>query len=120
MKTYHKICISCPAGCHLDISVDDNGEINVAGNTCPRGKTYGINEITNPRRVFTAVVKAKGNNRSFVPVKSTAAIPMEKIQKLLSLLNQIEVDLPIKIGDVIIENFENLNINIIACNDVNI
>ena len=71
MKNYHKICISCPAGCHLDIAVDDNGQINIAGNTCPKGKTYGINEITNPKRVVTAVVKAKGDNRTFVPVKSS-------------------------------------------------
>ena len=120
MKNYHKICISCPAGCHLDIVVDDAGQIDITGNTCPRGKTYGINEITNPRRVVTSVVKAQGANRIFVPVKSTAAIPMEKIEALLTTLNQMEVTLPIKIGDVIIENFDNLNINIIACNDVNI
>ena len=120
MKNYHKICISCPAGCHLDIAVDDNGQINIAGNTCPKGKIYGINEITNPKRVVTAVVKAKGDNRTFVPVKSSAAIPMEKIEKLLSTLNQMEVALPVNIGDVIVENFDNLNINIVACNDVNI
>ena len=31
------ICIMCPKGCHL--TVDD--ELNVTGNTCPRGVTYG-------------------------------------------------------------------------------
>ena len=28
------ICIECPKGCHL--SIDDN--LNVTGNSCPRGK----------------------------------------------------------------------------------
>jgi CxxC motif-containing protein len=51
------ICIECPKGCHLKI--DD--ELNVTGNTCPRGKKYAINEVTCPKRVITstAVIKSK-------------------------------------------------------------
>ena len=41
-------CIICPRGCLL--KVDDN--MNVTGNTCPRGKDYAISELTNPVRTI--------------------------------------------------------------------
>ena len=48
------ICIECPKGCRL--KVDD--EMNVTGNTCIRGKTYAINELTCPKRVITSTPKS--------------------------------------------------------------
>ena len=38
------ICIVCPRGCH--IKVDKQNAIS--GNSCKRGETYVINELTNP------------------------------------------------------------------------
>ena len=46
------VCIECPKGCRL--KVDD--DMNVTGNTCPRGKVYAINEMTCPKRVITSTV----------------------------------------------------------------
>ena len=37
------------------LEVDEN--LNVTGNTCPRGKTYGIAEVTNPTRMITSTVR---------------------------------------------------------------
>ena len=51
-----RICINCPAGCHLTITRQDDGSFEVTGNTCPRGRAYGISEVTDPRRVVTASV----------------------------------------------------------------
>ncbi len=41
------ICINCPRGCHLEVTQED-GEIKVSGNACPRGYTYAYNEMTAP------------------------------------------------------------------------
>ena len=43
-------CIVCPRGCRL--KVDD--QMNVAGNSCPRGKIYAINELTTVYRKDTS------------------------------------------------------------------
>ena len=37
------ICINCPRGCHLEVTQED-GEIKVSGNACPRGYTYAYND----------------------------------------------------------------------------
>ena len=47
------ICIMCPKGCRLN--VDD--DLNLTGNGCIRGITYGKQEITDPRRYLTSTVK---------------------------------------------------------------
>ena len=46
------ICITCPKGCHL--SVDEDNGYAVTGNSCPRGISYGQNELLHPVRVVTS------------------------------------------------------------------
>ena len=41
-------CIVCPRGCRL--TIDDN--LNVTGNSCPRGAQYAKDEMTNPKRMI--------------------------------------------------------------------
>lgn len=50
------ICISCPMGCHLTVDDSDKNDIKVSGNTCPRGRIYGINEVTAPKRMVTSLM----------------------------------------------------------------
>ena len=41
-------CIVCPRGCRLKIDDD----LNVTGNSCPRGAQYAKDELTNPKRTM--------------------------------------------------------------------
>ena len=52
MRKTEKICIGCPAGCHLEITVREDGSLQIAGNTCRRGIAYAENEMRDPRRVL--------------------------------------------------------------------
>ena len=47
------ICINCPMGCRLTVDDADKANITVTGNTCPRGVTYAVNEVTAPKRMVT-------------------------------------------------------------------
>ena len=113
MEKFHKICISCPAGCHLEI-VRNGEEISVSGNTCPRGASYARQELTDPRRVVTAVVFAQSEKRICIPVKTSAPVPMAQIPGLLKKLYALKVALPVQIGDVILKNFNDLGIDVVA------
>ena len=69
------VCIVCPNGCALKISVDDNGAVtNVAGNQCARGKTYAETEITCPVRTLTALVRVEDGEFAMCPVRSNKTI----------------------------------------------
>nr|MCR5492023.1 DUF1667 domain-containing protein [Bacilli bacterium] len=63
-------CIICPRGCHL--KVDD--EMNVTGNSCPRGAAYAKQELTNPTRTITSTVKCDSKVLSVCPVKTKDAV----------------------------------------------
>lgn len=104
------ICIECPKGCHL--SIDD--DLNVTGNSCPRGKQYAINEVTCPKRVITTTVILKSKHLSRLPVMSEQAIPKEKMFEVMKALENVVVKAPIKCRDVIVENICDTNVNIIA------
>lgn len=117
MDVVKKICINCPAGCHLEI-IDGKDGISVSGNRCPRGVKYAENELRNPCRVVTATVLADAPQRCCVPVKSSAPVPMALIGTLLEKLSEIKVKAPICIGDRIIENYNGLGIDIVATGEL--
>ncbi len=104
------ICIECPKGCHL--KVDD--ELNVTGNTCPRGLKYAINEITCPKRVITSTVVIKSKLVSRLPVMSENELPKEKMFDVVNEIAKIRLEAPVKCRDVIIENVCGTGVNIIA------
>jgi len=110
------ICIACPRGCHL--KVDD--DLNVTGNLCIRGETYGKSEVTNPVRIITSTVKIKSNLINRLPIKTDKPIPKDKIFDVMKIINDLEVKIPIKINDILISNILSLGVNIVATRSIGI
>ncbi len=109
------ICISCPQGCHLAVEFDEkNGDCMTAGNRCPRGAVYAKQELTDPRRVVTAVVKTDDPENPFVPVRTDKPFPRAGIPALLNRLYRMTVTTPVKCGETVLENVENTQINVVA------
>jgi CxxC motif-containing protein len=104
------ICIVCPRGCH--VSVDE--DMNITGNQCPRGKTYVENEMTAPTRILTTTVRTIFEDQPRISCKTDNPIPKELIFEAMKVINHIVVDREISIGDILIENILNTNVNIIA------
>ncbi len=112
------ICISCPMGCHLRVDDSNKDDIKVEGNTCPRGKIYGINEVTHPKRMVTSNVFVDNGEFSVVSVKTCEAIPKEMIFDVLREISKIRLKAPVKIGDIVIKNVLNTNVDIVATKNV--
>ena len=93
-------CIVCPIGCALTVS-DEDGEMKVSGNTCPRGAVYGKNEVTNPTRTLTTTVRVGNREKTVVAVKSDRPIPKGMLFDAMNEINKIRAEAPIKIGDVL-------------------
>ena len=51
MEEKNLICICCPLGCPLTVTLENGEVVSVTGNTCPRGAAYGRREVTNPTRI---------------------------------------------------------------------
>lgn len=108
------ICIVCPRGCHLE--VDDQG--NVTGNTCPRGKQYALNEISNPTRMITSTVAIASEELRRLPVMTSAPIPKGRIFDVMAEINKVRAKAPVHIDDIVIENVLGLGVDIIATRNI--
>ena len=117
MKTMEKrelICIGCPLGCMLTVEMNDGAVVNVTGNTCPRGKVYAEKEVTNPTRIVTSSVRVKGGDRVSVSCKTKSDIPKSKIFDVARALRDVEVQAPVAIGDVLVEDVAGTGVQIVA------
>ena len=95
-------CINCPMGCELTVEVEDGKVVSVSGNTCKRGELYAESEISDPTRtVTTTIISAEGVP---VPVKTAQPIPKGMIFECTAAIKAAEVHLPVKVGQVIIED----------------
>ena len=107
------ICINCPKGCELEVTQAEDGTVTVTGHTCPRGEAYGRSKLVNPTRMVTGLVRVAGMRKP-LPVKTKSPIPKGKIDAVLFALHQATVQLPVKIGDVIIPDAAGTGIDVVA------
>ena len=112
MKT-NVTCISCPLGCQMVVEEKD-GKYTVTGNTCKNGEKYGIEEVTNPKRVIPTTVVINGALMARLPVKTADAVPKGKIFDVMKEIDKIVVDAPVKMGDVIIKDVLGTGVDVVA------
>jgi CxxC motif-containing protein len=106
------ICICCPRGCNLTAEIEDGKVVSVSGNSCKRGETYAVSEVTAPVRMVTTTIRtAEGVS---VPVKTAQPIPKDKIFDCMEAIKAVTLHLPVKMGDVVLENAAGTGVSVIA------
>ena len=104
------ICIVCPNGCRIEVG--DSGDI--MGYRCERGREYAQAELTNPTRVLTSTVRMTGGAHRRCPVKTDGPIPKGLLMEAMELLCCVDLQAPIECGQIIVENFLGMDVNLIA------
>jgi len=107
------ICISCPLGCHLSVTLDGGQVTDVEGNLCKRGIQYAEDECLNPMRFLTTTVKVQGSSVPLA-VRSSAVVPKAELMRAVEQLKKITVNPPVRVGDILFSDFLGLNADIIA------
>ena len=128
--TKELICIACPRGCALTVTIDDaTNIIEVSGNSCPKGISYGKQEVLCPMRTLTTTVACKqfrrnGETTGFsepefirLPVKTGCEIPLEEMTSMIEKIRTITASAPVRYGDCLAQlTAENgMKIPILAC-----
>ena len=111
------ICINCPRGCNLET---DTKSLSITGNFCPKGEEYAKNEITLPKRTVTSTILVNNGKDKLVSCKTSKPIDKDKIFLVMKEINSINISAPIKIGDILIKNILNTDVNIIATKNVEV
>jgi CxxC motif-containing protein len=108
------ICVSCPVGCTLSVTLEGAEVVKVEGNQCPRGETYAVAEVRNPVRVFTSTVRVEGGALPVCPVRSRRPIPLDKVFDVARELARVKLVAPVEIGQVIIADVCGTGVDIVA------
>ena len=112
------ICIGCPLGCPLTVTIENNEVTAVTGNTCPKGDAYARKEVTNPTRIVTSTVVVEGGAAPIVSCKTAADIPKRKIFDVTNALKDVVAKAPIAIGDVLLSDAAGTGVDIVATKNV--
>lgn len=116
MGSRDMVCIVCPVGCHMKISEDNDREsgYRVEGANCKRGEAYAIKELINPTRLLTSTIKINGASLPRLPVRTDNEIPKDKIFEVMEIINNIELQAPVKMGQILEADILGLGVNIIS------
>lgn len=117
METRNLICIGCPLGCPVTVTMDGD-DINVTGNTCPRGADYAKKEVLSPTRIVTSSIRVNDGTIARVSVKTKSDIPKSKIFDVMKEIQAVRVDAPVTLGQVLIEDCAGTGVEIIATKTV--
>ena len=71
-------------------------------------------------RVLTTTIAVSGGDEALLPVRTAEAIPLALHAQAMNLIRGLVVNAPIRIGDVVLENLPDTNINLIASIDIDL
>lgn len=105
------ICIRCPMGCEMDVSMVDN-RIKVTGNVCKLGRQYAEDELTRPSRIVTSTVRVKDGEHPLVPVWTNGPVPKNRIPEIMEVLRSVEIEAPVDVHQVVVKDILGLGVDV--------
>lgn len=111
-------CIVCPNGCEIEAEYEGTQVRSIAGNLCPKGRDYVVQELLDPRRTIATSVRVLDGTMPLASVRLTHAIPKDRIFDAMGEINRQTLAAPVRIGDVVIKNILGLDSDVIVTRNV--
>ena len=113
------VCLVCPLACHIKLILDEKGNVEkIVGARCSKGEEYALKEYRSPERVLTATVRTNKASHPLLSVRTNRPIPKKLLRQCMSLLAEVKVDGPVKMGEVILHNILNTGVDVIATQEI--
>ena len=114
MEQKELVCVNCPKGCRITVTLEDGKVKEIRGFSCDKGKQYAAQETTRPMRILTTTVRIEGARLRVLPVITDKEIPLDQMSEAMDQVRKITVQAPIKVNDVIIADFLGTDANLVA------
>ena len=118
LRIQEVICVQCPENCSITVRMRDKEIIDIKNAKCERGKEFSVKEVTSPVRDFFTTVRVKQGKIPVLSVRSTRPIPKNMLFECASRVAKLVVTAPVSIGETLIRNILNLDVDIVATNTV--
>ena len=116
LKTY--TCIVCPQSCEITVEAEGKKICSITGAGCKNGKKYVEQELTAPMRTIASSVTVLEGELPLASVRTTKAIPKEKIMEAMELIRKIEINAPVTSGTVVIHSLLGTDSDVIVTKSV--
>ena len=107
-------CIVCPMSCHLIVEENEQHEIIVKGNSCPRGAMFGKQEWVEPKRMLTTTIRIHDALYPLLPVITSTSVSKAKIFDIMDACRKIQVNAPVQVNDIIVKNIAGSGVDLLA------
>ena len=102
---FETVCTTCPNSCSIEVEIVDGRPVSCSGNRCPRGEVFAFDEVCAPKRVLTTTVSLWKNGRKMLlPVRSAKPVPKSLQRDIVGALRNYQVNVPVRMGDVLVED----------------
>ena len=113
-ETKQLICVNCPKGCRITVTMEGEKAVEVTGYSCENGKNYAMQESVCPMRILTTTVKITQSTLRVLPVMSEKEIPLHVWKQAMEEVRKITVQAPVSSGQVIKEDLCGTGVRLIA------
>lgn len=118
-------CIVCPNGCRITVSFEKPADPQsslrigeISGNLCARGKSYVLQELTDPRRTIATSILVEGGELPLASVRLTAPILKDRIRDAMAAIRPLTVKAPVRAGTVLVHDLLGLGTDVLVTKDV--
>lgn len=119
METKELVCVNCPKGCRITVTVDDGNVIDMKGYSCDKGKNYAAQETIRPMRVLTSTVRIEHSTLRVLPVITNKEIPLDLCDQAMDEIRKITIEAPVQMDQVIVKDFLGTGADLIASRSMN-
>jgi CxxC motif-containing protein len=112
------ICVGCPMGCLVTLTIDNREMVSIEGNKCKQGEKYVIEEYRNPVRILTTTLLTQGSSQPLLSVRTAKPIPKTKVLSGAAALAKVRVKPPIKMGEVVATRPAGIGVDVVATADL--
>ncbi len=118
-ETKNLICVNCPKGCRITVTLEDGKVTDIKGYTCEKGKNYAAQETIRPMRVLTSTIRINNGTLAVLPVITNKEIPLDLCEEAMDEIRKIVVDAPVSVDDVIVKDFLHTGADLVASRSMN-
>lgn len=111
-------CIVCPNGCDIVAEYEGDEVISIEGATCPKGEDYVRQELIDPQRTIASSVPVDGGVLPLVSVRLDRPVPKRAIFQVMNAINQVRLQAPTAIGQVVLADVCGLGANVVVTKNV--
>lgn len=108
------VCTSCPRGCKITVKSSNNEIVEITGYSCDKGEKYARDEYLNPTRILPTTVRVKNGELPLAPVKTASPIPVKLLIPSMKIIAGIEVEAPVKMGQIIMNNIMDTGVELVS------